>query len=244
MRLLILSDVHANPWALRAIERDAGIFDNVLFAGDAVNYGPAPQGAISWLQQHDAIGVRGNHDNAIATGADPRVSPAKQELAKAMADWTRSQLETCDIEWLAALPTGLTKDIAGVRFEVVHATPRDPLYDYHLTPDVADDLLDEMIADVKADVLITGHTHVPFMRDYHGMRIVNPGSAGQPLDGDPRAAYVLWEDGRWEPRRVEYDQTAVIDAIEKLPIDWSLCAELSDIIRRGSLREHPPVRNP
>jgi len=108
MRILIISDVHANPWVLQAVERDAGSFDHVIFAGDSVNYGPVPHEVIRWLRKHQAIGVRGNHDYAIAYGANPRVSPAKERLARAMCDWTRRQLEEAAIAWLTNLPVTLT----------------------------------------------------------------------------------------------------------------------------------------
>jgi len=236
MRLLILSDAHANIWALQAIERDADAFNHVIFAGDAVNYGPTPQEAIGWLRDHQIIGVRGNHDHAIAYGVDPKVSPAKERLARTMSDWTRRQLEEADIEWLSKLPTSLTWESCGLKCAVFHATPRDPLYDYHLTPEAGQELFEEFFAGVKADVVITGHTHLPFMRDYRQIHIVNPGSAGQPLDGDPRAAYAIWEDGSLELHRVSYDQTPLLHAIGNLPLEPLLIEDLSNIIRHGSIQ--------
>jgi diadenosine tetraphosphatase ApaH/serine/threonine PP2A family protein phosphatase len=89
---------------------------------------------------------------------------------------------------------------------------------------------------VIADVVITGHTHLPFMRDYRQIHIVNPGSAGQPLDGDPRAAYATWEDGSLELHRVSYDQTPLLHAIGNLPLEPHLIEDLSNIIRHGSIQ--------
>ena len=235
MRLLLISDVHANPWALRAIEADAGAVDHILCAGDVVNYGPDPAGAIQWLRDRQAVTVRGNHDHAVAFGVDPKASPAKEELALAMRDWTREQLNPVDMGWLLALQRRLTWDAGGVRFVLVHATPLNPLYDYRLTPSVSDDLMEEIAREVNADVLLVGHTHLPLKRMYGRLSIVNPGSAGQPLDGNPRAAYAIWHDGDLHLWRVAYDQTELLAALGHLSIGEPLREDLKKTIRRGSI---------
>lgn len=99
MSLLIVSDIHANPWALDAVLKDAGPVEHVLFAGDAVNYGPDPQSVIARLRTLGAIGVCGNHDQAVAWSTDPRASASKQAIALSMRDWTRTQLDAADIAW-------------------------------------------------------------------------------------------------------------------------------------------------
>jgi len=236
MRILILSDIHANTWALRAAEQDAGAVDYVLCAGDTVNYGPDPHGAIQWLRERQALVVRGNHDHAVALEADPKASPAKQKLALATRDWTRSVLSPDDLAWLLALPTGLNCELHGTRFAVVHATPWEPLYDYRLTPQAASNLLDRAAVDTAADVLVTGHTHLPFAREHKGLMIVNPGSLGQPLDGDPRAAYAIWEEGTIRLCRVSYDLAPVIDALRRLPLEPRLIDKLAAILREGRIK--------
>lgn len=180
MRLLIISDIHANPWALRAIEKDAGPVDGILCAGDVVSYGPDPYAAIAWLRDRNAVVVRGNHDHAVAFNADPKAAPAKRVAALTMRDWTRGVLGPNALAWLVALPRQLKREFAGTDFTLTHATPRDPLYDYHLTPDIADAALGEMVQGVDADVLVLGHTHLPLLRRHGKLQIVNPGSAGQP----------------------------------------------------------------
>jgi len=235
MRVLIISDVHANLWALRAVVRDAGAVDYALCAGDTVSYGPDPRATLDLLRAQGAIAVRGNHDHAVAFGADPKASPAKQPLALAMRDWTRRQLEAADMAWLARLPLRLTWEIAGTRFVVVHATPRDPLYDYHLRPDAPGSFVREITAGIDADVLVVGHTHWPLLRAHGNLQVVNPGSVGQPLDTDPRAAYAVWEDGKITLRRAEYDQSPVLAALSRLPIDPPLRDALGDMLRLARL---------
>ena len=235
MRLLIISDVHANTWALWAVEADAGPVDHILFAGDAVNYGPDPSRSIQWLQQHEVIGVRGNHDHAVAFSLDPKASPAKQPLALAMRDWTRDQLDPTQTGWLLKLPRTLTCHVGGQRVALVHAAPGNPLYDYRLTPNCDERLLNELVGAVDADLLIVGHTHLPIVRSHGSMQIVNPGSVGQPLDGDPRAAYAIWEDGRVTLRRVEYDRLEVLAALSSLPLPRHMIDDLARTLERGSI---------
>jgi hypothetical protein len=124
MKVLIISDVHANLWALRAVVHDAGPVDYVLCAGDIVSYGPDPRATLDSLRAQAVIAVRGNHDHAVATRADPQASPAKQPLALAMRDWTRSQLEPADITWLTRLPLRLTHEAVELRAEHI-AFPAD-----------------------------------------------------------------------------------------------------------------------
>lgn len=233
MRVLILSDVHANPWALRAIEADAGDVDRVIFAGDAVNFGPDPAACIRWLDAHGATRVRGNHDHAVAFAVPPRSAPSKRALALVMRDWTRGQLSPEEIGWLIALPKTAAFEIAGARFSLVHGTPLDPLYDYRLQPGISEDLLEELVGSIVADFLIVGHTHLPLLRSHKSLRILNPGSAGQPLDGDPRAAYAIWRDGAIELRRVAYDQRELIVALGALPLSKSHTDDLIYILQRG-----------
>lgn len=235
MRILVISDVHANSWALRAAVRDAGPVDHVLCAGDTISYGPDPRGALDLLRDCGVIAVRGNHDQAVASGADPRASPAKQPLALALRDWTRSALEPADVAWLARRPIRMVWEGGGTRFAVVHATPRDPLYDYRLRPDAPEDFVREVTAGTDADVLVVGHTHWPLLRTQGRLQIVNPGSVGQPLDGDPRAAYAVWEDGRISLRRVTYEQAPVLAALSRLPIERPLRDALGKLLRRARL---------
>lgn len=235
MRVLIISDTHANLWALNAIDRDAGAVDHILCAGDTVNYGPDPRGALKWLRERGAITVRGNHDHAIAFGADPKASPAKQPLALAMRDWTRSQLTATDLTWLARLPVSATWEIGGCRFALVHGTPIDPLYDYRLTPATSNGHLDELTGEVRADVLVVGHTHLPLLRRSRNVRVVNPGSVGQPLDGDNRASYALWEEGEVALHRVAYDHADMVNAIGSLPLPALFLDDLANMLRNARL---------
>lgn len=235
MRILIISDIHANSWALRAVEEQAGPVDRVVFAGDAVNYGPDPAGVVFWLQSQRAIGVRGDHDHAVAFSIDPKARPATETIAIALRDWTCDRLEPTQNGWLLTLPRRLSGHVGGASFELVHATPADPLHDYRLIPSADDALVAELIAGVRSDVLIVGHTHLPLLRVHGSVTIINPGSVGQPLDGDPRASFAVWEDGAIRLCRAAYDQSPVIERMKSLPLREEQIQALTETLRHGCI---------
>ncbi|MBI5863876.1 MAG: metallophosphoesterase family protein [Planctomycetes bacterium] len=179
------------------------------------------------------IAVCGNHDHAVAWSTDPRASAAKQPIALAMRGWTRQQLDATDISWLARLALHLTVNIGATNFALYHATPRDPLFDYRFVPTLDDGEVNEIVGGVDADVLVVGHTHLPFVRRQRQLTIVNPGSVGQPLDGDTQASYALWQDGEINLRRVAYDIDSAARAIERVELLAEMRAALVETLRCG-----------
>ncbi|HYL40485.1 MAG TPA: metallophosphoesterase family protein [Candidatus Binatus sp.] len=219
MRVAVLSDIHANLVALDALLAAAGEVDAVWHLGDVVGYGPDPNGVVRRLRDVDAVGVRGNHDAAAVGG--PEIEWFNPDARRAM-EWTRERLEPEVRQWLVQLPERRTE--AGV--ELVHGSPREPLWEYVTTPAIARRSLERQAAALG----LHGHTHVPvawletgddveLLRRGHaddlelaGRRaLVNPGSVGQPRDGDPTASFLLLdaEVGRMEWRRAPYDVAAV-----------------------------------
>lgn len=233
MRILIISDVHANPWALNAVFEDAGPVNQILCAGDVVNYGPDPANAIAMIRTSEAIVVCGNHDHAVRSNADPRASPKKAALAIAMCGWTRSQIGDDDLLWLTTLSRSAIWEAQETMFAMFHATPVDPLYDYRLTPIANNEVVGQLLGNLASDVLVVGHTHLPLVRHCRNIQIINPGSVGQPLDRDPRAAYAIWDDGTVQLRRVAYDRTPVLAAIEELPLDRQFRDGLQSILQNA-----------
>jgi predicted phosphodiesterase len=94
-------------------------------------------------------------------------------------------------------------------------------------------MLDKIIGHLEADILTVGHTHLPMVRCHGKLCIVNPGSVGQPLDGDPRASYAIWEDGRVTIRRVEYDLSSPLDALGNLPLNVLVRDDLVHMLREA-----------
>lgn len=204
MRILLLADVHANWPALSAIREP---FDTCLFLGDLVDYGSDPVPCIDWIRQHAQAAVRGNHDHAVAQRIVARGGSGFRELAAATRPLNWQVLETTHLKYLARLPVTLNFELDGLRFLLVHATPRDPMDEYLIDDPAA---WAARLQGFDVDFVCVGHSHVQFQLEIGGMRVVNPGSVGQPRDGDPRCAYAIIEDGEVRFGRVEYDIEAAL----------------------------------
>jgi len=201
MRILILSDVHANLAALEAVLAHAGQCDGLWSLGDIVGYGPDPNACIERLAATEHIAIAGNHDWAVLD---------KVDLADFNGDarrsnlWTREQLTRSSLAYLETLPE--MRVLEG--FTLVHGSPRAPIWEYLIYPNVAK----ASFAHLTTSVCLVGHTHLPVIfRDVpdspqclaarpsedvplaldDGHYIINPGGVGQPRDGDARAAYVI-----------------------------------------------------
>jgi len=237
MRIAVLSDIHSNLVALDAVLLHAGDVDAIWHLGDVVGYGPEPDAVVGRLQERAAIGVRGNHDAAAVGGREIDWFNAE---ARAAAEWTRETMATATRRWLSDLPLRLTID----DLTLVHGSPRDALREY---------VTDSAIAADNIEVLETrhglhGHTHVPVAwiatpdrvalvraRDTTALELgayrtlLNPGSVGQPRDGDPRAAYLVidLELARVTWHRVEYDVGPVQAAIRAAGLPGRLADRLA-----------------
>jgi diadenosine tetraphosphatase ApaH/serine/threonine PP2A family protein phosphatase len=234
VRVAVLSDIHANLVALDAVLAAAGPVDAVWHLGDVVGYGPEPDAVVERLRSIDATGVAGNHDLAAAGGREIEwFNPD----ARAAMEWTRRRIGPDTVAWLSALPT--TRIEADVT--LVHGSPRDPVWEYVTSLPVAR----ASLAALETPLGLHGHTHLPMAWADRGGRIdaiapsdgstfgadggpalLNPGSVGQPRDGNPRASWLeLDTEGRtatWH--RVDYDVAAVRQAI----VDAGLPTRLGD----------------
>ncbi len=213
MKYAIFSDVHANLHALNRVLDDIASHnpDKVVCLGDLVGYGAFPNPVVDKVREACDIVIAGNHDHAAVGLTDVSFF---NEFAHRAVMWTRDQLTTDNIKWLQSQP--LVKVDGEVQF--VHASPVEPARWYYIFS--KDDAQMAMQAALAGTVFV-GHTHVPFDYMTRNGRIINVGSAGQPRDGDPRAAWTLFdsESGERKLMRVEYDVHAAKDAIiiEGLP---------------------------
>ncbi|MGM0591518.1 MAG: metallophosphoesterase family protein [Halobacteriota archaeon] len=203
MKLGVLSDVHANWVALEAVFDDMPPVDGLVCAGDVVGYNPWPAECVAALRGRTVPTIMGNHDRAVALGSEVGFN----SMAQAGVEYARKELSDDATAWLSALPESRT--VANGRVKLVHGHPDDPNR-YTYTPDFGPDLLD------YEDVLVLGHTHVQAHKQFPNGIVMNPGSVGQPRDGDPRAAYALVDLDTMTvtERRVEYDIDAVVEAVE------------------------------
>ena len=237
MRIAVLSDIHANLPALDAVLADAGQVDAIWHLGDVVGYGPDPDGVVARLRAAGARGVRGNHDAAAAGGSE--IDWFNPDARRAM-EWTRTVISSAAVDWLRDLPERLRLEGC----ELVHGSPRDPLWEYILSPSIARDNL----AVLGQPIGLHGHTHIPvaYVEDdgrvdrvaprrgtelgLEGHRaLVNPGSVGQPRDGDTSASYLILDPaaGSMTWHRVEYDIGAVQAAMRDAGLPGFLISRLS-----------------
>lgn len=237
MRIAVLSDIHANLVALDAVIASFDRVDAVWHLGDVVGYGPDPNGVIERLRDLDASGVQGNHDAAAVGGPEiDWFNPA----ARTAMEWTRTAIDAASRSWLAALPvTRVERD-----FTLVHGSPRDPIWEYVMTAEVAH----ENLAQLATTHGLNGHTHRPIAfvsagshtetrvpgRDFtlsldEGRTLLNPGSVGQPRDGSPDASFLVIDTAAstcaWA--RVPYDVAGVQRAMREHGLPRSLVDRLA-----------------
>jgi diadenosine tetraphosphatase ApaH/serine/threonine PP2A family protein phosphatase len=236
VRYLVISDIHANWEALQAVLTDSkGLYERIVNCGDLVGYGPEPNRVVDWCRANTPSLVRGNHDKACAGLVDLEWFNV---LAKESALWTRGQLTPQNLSFLHDLPQG-PRPVDG--FQLVHGSPADE--DEYLV-DTWD--VHQIYRAILSDLYFFGHSHVQggFWVHRNGVRelefvtvalerdlqyLVNPGSVGQPRDGDPRAAYALYdsEDGTVEFRRAAYDIAATQAKMLKAGLPELLASRLS-----------------
>jgi putative phosphoesterase len=235
MKVLILSDVHGNWPALRAVLEAESDANRILCLGDLVNFGPQPAECVAWAKElvPPAWVIQGNHDRAVAFNEDPLCSSAYAPLAAATQPVSEKSLAPELREFLAELQPSHRFEWKSAKCFACHAIPSEPLYGY--LPETASATLwsAELVAAGLPDFLFLGHTHVPMKTRLMKTLIVNPGSVGLPQHGNPQAAYAVWEDGEVTMRRVAYDVEETIRAYGELGIPPELLGQLTEMLRTG-----------
>jgi len=226
MRVLVISDVHANLTALEAVLADAGPVDETWCLGDVVGYGPDPNEVVERLRDLPNLTcILGNHDVAVLGQMDHAVF--NTEARKSLL-WQKKSVTPSNMSYLEGLPRNA---IERADVTLVHGSPRDPVWEYILNTLVARLNFDAF----KTPYCLVGHSHiqcmfqldlnrdrisleVPHPGEMHQLTpraILNPGSVGQPRDRDPRSAFAIYDSQTfiWQPRRVKYDVSAVQERI-------------------------------
>ena len=230
MKILVISDVHANITALEAVLAEAGSYDSAWCLGDLVGYGPDGNECVQRVRNlPNILCVRGNHDLAICGDTDLDIF--NHEASEAILV-SRKMMTPETLLFLRGLPEVLTSDLV----TLVHGSPRNPVWEYILDTAIAA----ENFISFNTPLAFVGHSHLPLMfsadkeselveRSYilPGMKhnltnrtILNPGSVGQPRDNEPRASFGIFdpEAMTWEIHRVAYD----IPAVQKRIMDAGL----------------------
>lgn len=240
MRVIIIGDIHSNLEAFQAVLGHAqqhGGFDNVWCLGDTVGYGPDPGPCVDLLRQHDPLNVAGNHDYGSTGMADLSVFNPNAAFA---CRWTARQLSGPQKEYLKGLPLTLNEDA----FTFAHGSLRDPLWEYLVDAETATATFQLL----RTPRCLVSHSHIPFLcadasrgpvferlqdGKPFGLKdqrlILNPGSVGQPRDGDARASYLLFDDASQSVthHRVEYDIPAVQQKMAQAGLPEALITRLS-----------------
>jgi len=242
MRHLVVADIHSNLAAFQTVIDDARQqegFDSIWCLGDVVGYGPDPHDCIALLRRYKHICIAGNHDLAAAGKLDTR--DFNDEAAYAN-HWTAHQLTPDDTAYLVSLPIRAEQG----HFTLVHGSPRQPIWEYLIGQH-------EVMANLtcfNTPYCLVGHSHVALVFEQIGenrcMRhrlssgetillgqhqlIINPGSVGQPRDGDPRAGYAIYneESNKFVCYRIEYDITATQVKMRKARLPQSLINRLEE----------------
>ena len=219
-RLAIISDIHSNLEALQATMRELG--DCQIFClGDIVGYGANPNEVIEVLEEARVMAVRGNHDDAVLTG-DFSMFNARAAMA---AKWTAQKLTAAGREYLRSLPKVIGTEFGGIKAYLTHGSPDDNLWEY-VDPSTHHLLFDHYLGKLGAGVIALGHTHVPYTWPCEKGLVFNPGSVGQPRDGDPRSSHAVAtiEEGRIdvEINRLTYDVSAAASKIAEAGLPRSL----------------------
>jgi putative phosphoesterase len=241
MRILLLADIHANWPALQAVA--AQPYDVCLCLGDLVDYAPDPAPCIAWVREKALHCVRGNHDHGVAQNVTVNGRSGFKYLSGVSRALTRERLDESDVRFLSRLPVSRMLTLDNTRFLLVHATPRDPLDEYAL-PDP--ELWARRLQNVEADVICVGHTHLPYVLEVGDKLVINPGSVGQPRDGDPRAAYAVIENYKVELKRVEYATEDTVSSVMASSLPGPAKDLLAQVLRTGAMPngQKPSVNAP
>lgn len=228
MKILLLADIHSNWPALSAINET---FDACLFLGDLVDYATDPIPCIDWVRERVTAAVRGNHDHAVAQRIPAKDGTGFRRLAAATRPVHWRVLNSSRVKYLARLPLTRRIVLGGKTFYLVHGTPRDPLDEYLLEDPEAWRL---RVESIRADFICVGHTHIQFQLDLGSQQVVNPGSVGQPRDGDPRCAYAVIENGAVSLRRVPYDIDATLSQMKSSGVESGVLELAESVLRTGT----------
>ncbi len=206
MKIGLISDIHGNLVALEEVLKHLNHCDMIYCAGDVVGYYPFPNEVIELFKDHEIRSVMGNHDYAVVTGDFFGFNAYAREAG----EWTREHLSEDNLDWLMSLPLSIETEW----FNIYHGMPAEDLraLEEYIFPD--DPRIEYSLEELEKNIVV-GHTHIQFVRWHKGLFFANPGSVGQPRDGDPRSAFAIYDTEKNEIklRRVEYNIQEVYEAV-------------------------------
>lgn len=230
-RIIIFGDLHANWEALTTLQQTERRPYAVLCLGDIVGYGPDPKPCLDAVRASVSHVIAGWHDRAVGDGR----LHSDDDLLEATWGHTRSVLPAADRDYLAALPSELTVEVAGARFHLTRLEPDDLGIETQTLLTVPQARLAERFGSINADVILVGGPHIPAMRQVDGRLIVCPGSLGQPRYGVPDPTFAAWQEGRLQIHHLHYQPQDPARKLGLLPFAPEHVLRLQSILRTGGL---------
>lgn len=236
---VVFGDVHGNIAALEAVVQDMadrGLTGDRYCLGDLVGYGTSPNEVVEFVREREIPTIAGNYDQGVGANSDDCGCAYQTETARRLGDrsiaWTNDAITPENRSSLAALPEQIRFELGDLAVLLVHGSPRR--VNEYLYEDRPEESVERLLDAADADVLVCGHTHIPYHRSLEsGRHVVNAGSVGKPKDGDPRACYVVLRgegtDFDVTFHRVAYDVERAAAAIE----DSEMPDEFASMLRTG-----------
>ena len=242
MLIAFISDIHGNLPALKAAMADAQTqgASKVICSGDVIGYGPSPSEVCAFLENNNILTISGNYDCKVLNLIQQGKSTASkmQKKKRELLIWTAKHLTKSAQHFLESLAPSMEEEIPGGRkLLVVHGSPISN--DDDILPSITTIGLKSKLADIHPDILVCGHTHIPFIKRIGGVIIINCGSAGQPVDGDPRPSYAIVsidENGiTGHIVRFDYDINEVVAALKNTSLPRGLQKDFAQASKRRFL---------
>jgi putative phosphoesterase len=225
MRIAFISDVHSNLHALKVVLKHIEFLgvDRIYCCGDIVGYNAFPEECINLLREREIECVLGNHDWAVLTGDTSGFNP----YGVAGVEYSIRKISRVNRLFLEGFKRNIRFNVGGFSFYLAHGSPRDNIFEY-VFPTVPDFVLEEFARIAGSDVVVLGHTHVPMERRVDSVLFLNPGSVGQPRDGDPRCCFMVFDsdDFSYKWFRLEYDVEGAAGAVLKAGLPSFLAERL------------------
>ena len=239
LKTLILADIHANGAALQAVFDQEGSWDEILFLGDAVGWGPNPEEVLSLLSEHRGVFVMGNHDRNVLRADEAKENGTSDAL---WMKWSRDQISSRNLEFLSSFSPPCTVERQGLSMRLIHG---DVLFGgtSRLWPDSPPEVYRTLKNRYQEPHILISHTHIQFERGFEGTHFVNPGGLGQPRLGRALAGYGVLEKGNIRLEAVPYDAEKTARDMDRLPLETTFIRAWQSCFREGTVPDFYNIRD-
>ena len=212
MKILLISDIHGNAEALRAVMQAEADADATIFLGDALLSGPQANETLKLLGElQPVVAIRGNHDDEVLDPSTFRSWPAEWV---ALNEWILADLDASAVSAIEQFTDSGRYEFGGISAYLHHGDLGHR--DLAAVPDAADEVFELLADGTDAELVLFGHTHVQFTHEIGRRTFINPGSVGQPRCGVLHACYGVFENGVYDPRQVRYDPAPWLAALDRI----------------------------